>query len=312
MQKRQIVAHVLVPADQQSSETVHPTMGPLHHPPASFVAGCMRDRLSFLTPCPDVSGEPKRGQQLAHFIDVIAFVQTHPLWLLGSGRRPLDRDTDDGLLDHLEVIAVRALNGEADRHAAAVGEDTPFGADLPAVGRILAHLFPPRGGLWSSPRPWPATPSQSPARLRTQPDLAPRRPGRPRRLPTLGSGGAPNSWNKGLCPVARSIDTQSAGRRRWYPWLGDHRRGAGGTPAGAASGAGATAGCAPTGRRVSANHAGRSLTRDSSIGLLWQRSFSPQDTRNTAYWDRLLIRALIAFFPRLILTIIDNWFSMRK
>ena len=49
------------------------------------------------------------------------------------------------------------------------GEHAPLGPELPAIGRILAHLFPPPGGLWSSPRPWPATPSQCPARPRTQP-----------------------------------------------------------------------------------------------------------------------------------------------
>jgi hypothetical protein len=152
MQKCQIVAHVLVPPDQQSPETVHPTMCPFHHPPPCHVPCLMLDGLGFLAPCPDVGGEPKLGQQLPHLIIVLALVQTHPLRLRQRGHRPLDGDTGDGFLDYLEVMAVRAIHREADRPAA-VGEHAPFSADLPAVGRMLTHLFPPQGRLWSSPHP---------------------------------------------------------------------------------------------------------------------------------------------------------------
>src|SRR5262245_38253139 len=221
-------------------------MRTLHHPSTGLVPCFTLDGVGFLAPCPDVGGEPKFRQQLPHLVIVIAFVQTHPLRLLQRRHRALDGDTGDGLLDHLEVIAVRTFHGEADRHAAAVGEHAPFGAELPAVGRILADLFPPRGGLWSSPRPWPAIPSQCPARRRMPPDLAPTRQGRRRRPPTLGSDGAQNYWNRGLCPAARSIGTRCGGQRRWHPWPGDHRRVGGGTRAGAASVAGAMAGCVPT------------------------------------------------------------------
>jgi hypothetical protein len=41
-------------------------------------------------------------------------------------------------------------HGAADRHAAA-GADTPLGADRPAVGRMLADLFPPERGFGHRP-----------------------------------------------------------------------------------------------------------------------------------------------------------------
>jgi len=86
-------------------------MGALDHPAARLVAGFTRDRVGVFTPCPDVRGGPTRGQQCAH---VIAFVQTPPLWLLGSGPRALDRDPGEGLLGHLEVMPMGALHGEAE------------------------------------------------------------------------------------------------------------------------------------------------------------------------------------------------------
>ena len=48
-------------------------------------------------------------------------------------------------------MAMGAFHGEADGDAAAVGEDAPCGAHLPAVGRMLAHLFPPSGALVIAP-----------------------------------------------------------------------------------------------------------------------------------------------------------------
>jgi hypothetical protein len=202
MQTRQIMAHVLLPAHQPSSAAVPPPMGPLDPPAASRGAGFTRERLGCFTPCPEVSGAAKRGQQVTHCSDVIACVQPPPLWRLGRGPRALDRETGVGRLDYVAVRPISALPGKAARHAAAVGEPTPC----------------------------------------------------------------------------------------WQPWPDDPRRVAGGTAAGAASTAGATAGGAPTVRWVAANHAERSLARDLWLGLRWQRSASPEDTRNRAYWDRLLAR----------------------
>jgi hypothetical protein len=60
-------------------------------------------------------------------------------------------------------MAVRTFHGEADRHAAAVGEYAPCGADLPAVGRMLADLVSPERGFGLRPvhgQPFPVNPLQ--------------------------------------------------------------------------------------------------------------------------------------------------------
>src|SRR5215472_13668207 len=44
MQKRQVVLWVLLPANQQTAEAIHPGVRPLHDPPARFEAGNPLDR----------------------------------------------------------------------------------------------------------------------------------------------------------------------------------------------------------------------------------------------------------------------------
>jgi hypothetical protein len=128
-----------------------------------------------------MGGAPELDQQVADLIIVIAFVQAHPLRMLSRRLRPLHEDTRDHLPRHLEVIAVRTRHGEADGYAVTLGEEAPFGPDFPAIGRMLADLFPRQAGPWSSPHPWPAMPSQCPPWPQRPRGLAPTRPGR--RLP---------------------------------------------------------------------------------------------------------------------------------
>jgi hypothetical protein len=79
MQQCQIVAHVLVPADQHATATVHPTMRTFHHPPTGLVPCFTRARLGFLASGPHVDGALKRGQQRPHLVIVIALIQALPL-----------------------------------------------------------------------------------------------------------------------------------------------------------------------------------------------------------------------------------------
>jgi hypothetical protein len=162
MRTREIVAHFFVPADQQAPEAIHPTMRPLHDPPVGFESSLLLERLGLFPPRPDMGGEVTFGQQVPHLVIVIACVQTHPLWVIWGRLRPHDRDTLDGLPNRLEIMAIRPLHGEADRHATAVGEHAALGANLARSVGCLPTCFPLQGVLWSCPYPSRAIPSQSP------------------------------------------------------------------------------------------------------------------------------------------------------
>ena len=124
-------------------------------------------------------------------------------------------------------MPIRAVH-QPDRYATAVGEEAAFGADLAAVLGILAHLFP--GGLWSSPHPSPATPSQPrKASYSTRPCS---HKATKIRLHPLWK----RRWAELLEQICVSFSAfhwhPCGARTRWHPWLCDHQRGADGIPKG--------------------------------------------------------------------------------
>lgn len=151
MQKTQIVTYLLVQADQEAPETIQPTVRALDHPPPRLETRLLFEGLGLFPSRPDVGGEATLGQQLAYFIVVVALVQAHPLRCGRARLRPLNRDTLDGRARHLEVMTIGPLDRQAEGHATAVGEHAALGADLAAVGRVLAHRFPPREALVMAP-----------------------------------------------------------------------------------------------------------------------------------------------------------------
>ena len=158
MQKPQVVAHFLVPADQHAPEAIHPTMRPLHDPPSCLEAGLLFERLGLFPPRADVGGEAKFGQQIPHLIIVIAFVQTHPLWGVwgGSGRAM-------GILAMVSRAILKSLRF-APSTARPTGTPPPSVSTLRLVPILPGRGFfrlPPQGALWSWPihrEPFPVNP----------------------------------------------------------------------------------------------------------------------------------------------------------
>src|SRR5215510_5840845 len=273
MQKPQVVTYFFVPAEQHAPEAIHPAMRALHDPPPGFETGLVLQGLSFLAPRSDMGCEPELVQQVSHLVVVIAFVQTHPLGSLCWGLRSFHGSTLDRLACQFDLITVRTVHGQTDRHATAVGEDAALGADRAAVRGVLAHLFPPQGGLGSLPRPSPARPSQSPARHHMPPSPVPLRPQKRLPPPTLGNGDGRHYWNTSSSCSAHSTGTRYAAQKRWHPSLCDHRRGADGTLKGAVSVGGATAQGAPIIRQVYASPGGFSRGHSASVRLLMRKIF---------------------------------------
>jgi hypothetical protein len=89
MQKPQVVAHFLVPANQHAPEAIHPTMRAFHDPPPGLETGFLLERRGLFPASADVGGEAKLGQQLPHLVIVIAFVLGRLNW----------RPTFDQILD---------------------------------------------------------------------------------------------------------------------------------------------------------------------------------------------------------------------
>jgi hypothetical protein len=147
MQKPQIVAHFLVPADQHAPEAMHPTMGAFHDPPPCLETELLLERLGFLAPGPDVGGEPALGEQVADLVKAIAFIEAPPLGPGWGWLRPCNREL---------VRVARAILTSwrlAPSTARPIGTPPPSVSMLrlvPSVPRSVGRLpacFPPKGGF---------------------------------------------------------------------------------------------------------------------------------------------------------------------
>jgi hypothetical protein len=147
MHQREMVMRGLVPADQHAPAAMPPTMCAPHAPPSCRATSLLRERRGRFPPRPAVGRQAELGQPLTPLVVVIVLVLAHPLCWLRAGRRARDRDAGARLPDHLAVMPIGVLDGEANGDAAAISEDAPCVADLAEVGRILAHLFPPQAGV---------------------------------------------------------------------------------------------------------------------------------------------------------------------
>src|SRR5580704_18022249 len=82
-----------------------------------------------------------------YLVVIIAFVHAHSLRLLGSWLGSLDRSALQGGFHHLHVVAVRAINGEADGQALAFDQQTSFDPAFGAIGRVFAGFLTSEGRL---------------------------------------------------------------------------------------------------------------------------------------------------------------------
>src|SRR5215471_7868032 len=123
---------LFVPAYQDAPKTVHPRMRPLYHPAACLLARLLLDRLGFLAPRPNMRGEPKLLQDIAHFLIIVAFVEAHALRLRHRWLRALDDHTVERGPHQFHVMPVGAIdhqpNGDAVPLSQQTALDPAFGA----------------------------------------------------------------------------------------------------------------------------------------------------------------------------------------
>ncbi len=72
MKKRQVVVHLLIPANQDAAKAIHPTMGPFYHPSSGFESRLAFERPRFFPPRPDMRGEAELAQCRSHFFIVVS------------------------------------------------------------------------------------------------------------------------------------------------------------------------------------------------------------------------------------------------
>jgi hypothetical protein len=154
MEHRQVVLGLLLPTDQEPAKAVHPGVRALDDPAAGTIPRDLAFGLLLLATGTDV-GAPAEGlHQLTHLGVVVALVQAEVgtlVIVVRLGRGWCDGHAVEGLLQHLEVVAIGASNREAYGDSPGVGDDAAFGPGLAPVRRIGPRGAPPKGALVMAP-----------------------------------------------------------------------------------------------------------------------------------------------------------------
>src|SRR5712692_5163576 len=161
MEEAQIVLDLFVPSNEDTAKTVHPPVSALHHPTPSFEADLPFDLLRLLLPGSNMQRVAKFLSQRPYLVIVVAFIQAEMLGLFFRGLRSINGDAFQRRTPHLAHHGDWLLRppGQSVAH------------DLRRAGFASLPVWRDRSGwvpsalgpreLLSSPRPWPATPTQS-------------------------------------------------------------------------------------------------------------------------------------------------------
>jgi hypothetical protein len=107
MQEGNVVLWLFIPTNKDPAKAIHPTMGAFHDPSSCPLACLLFDSLCLFASGANMGRKAKLFQDLAHRWVIVAFVQTHPLWLVWGGLRPLHHDTLDAYNTGLPIPSER-------------------------------------------------------------------------------------------------------------------------------------------------------------------------------------------------------------
>ena len=150
MKQRQVVFGFLLPADQEPSIAIHPTVRALDDPAARLEASLSFDQLRFFASASDVCGVSELVHEFPHLVVGVPVVQAEILRMVGFGLGPIHRDAIKRRLNEPHVVAVGPINRQADRDAASFGQEATLDASFGAIRRIGARFSP----LPAEPSPW--------------------------------------------------------------------------------------------------------------------------------------------------------------
>ena len=221
MKQAHIIFRFLFPSRQDATKPIHPTMGAFDHPTSCFETGLPFNGLSFFSAGFDVRRIAKLFDQITHRVIIIPFIQTHPLPLSLVGLGTLYRNTFQCGFNQLAIMAIRSLNGQANRYPMSFRQQTSFHALFGPIRRVWAGFSPHLTGFWSWPRPWIARTNQCLLAHRNLPKPSPKVSGIRRLGSPPGTASGRCYWNKYRFRSGHSTDNRFSGQKRCRPGLDD-------------------------------------------------------------------------------------------
>ena len=212
MDKSQVVADLFFPSHKQTPCAVRPGMISFNHPAASTLSS---PSLWFdFALARDVRNVAKTSGESFRGATTVAFVQTEML-PAPSGRfgSPHGYRLQRGP-QQLDIVSVGTGDRDAQRHTAAVRHDGTLDAELTAIGRVFAGIFPHPTAPWSWLRPTLASATRSRVSCHTFAGIFSRNDGR------RGVGSIPEStdvpcWMNRTAAAMPSTGSPCATNRRF-------------------------------------------------------------------------------------------------
>ena len=161
MKHGQIIFRFFCPTDQNSAETVHPTMRSFHNPSAGLIASFAFDRLGFLTSNWNMKRIMEPLQQRPYLIIVVPFVQANVLVLSICRLGPMDHNTFQRRPYQLHIVTVGPVNHQANRYARCFAKKASLNPLFPSIRGISTGFFSLLKAIYSFHHPWLANPNRS-------------------------------------------------------------------------------------------------------------------------------------------------------
>jgi len=141
MQKRDVIFRLLLPPDQDAAEAIQPAVGAFHHPAAGALAGFPLEFLGLFAPRANMRRKAEFRQDVAHLLEIVAFVQAHPLRLLSGRRWTFYHHALDRFACQFHIVAIGPRDRHTEGHAMPVGQQAAFDAALGTVGGVWPGVF---------------------------------------------------------------------------------------------------------------------------------------------------------------------------
>jgi hypothetical protein len=194
MDEAQVIVGFLFSSHQQAPCPVSPRVTSFDDPTAGSLSGATR--FGFSATWWNMWYVAVAASQTFNRFAEVPFVQTE--MLLASSLRLGTRygNRSQRSAQKFLIVRVRAVDGDAQRHASRVGEHRTLDAQLTAIGGVFAGFFPHPREPWSSCHPATASANQSPDVGRRPSDMLSKTSGKCHAAPILESSDAPCSAHR--------------------------------------------------------------------------------------------------------------------
>src|SRR5580692_5992935 len=189
MDKRKVILRFLFPPHEQAAAAVGPRVRAFNNPPSRSLP--FSSRLFLFTATRHVEYVSAPLSEALDGLAIIALVQAKVLGTPRSAARTSERYAGQSGFGEPLIVDIGTRDGDGQRYTATVSENRSLDPELTAIGGVFAGLFPPRAALWSSRRPYFASPTRFPSGDRTHEGMPSRDDERHHASPILGSSDAP-------------------------------------------------------------------------------------------------------------------------